>query len=92
MGPVAPRPSLPLEQSTGSRRLKVATNTTMFNRMSGDMDLNAGTIADAQDTVAELGARLFELFIQTASGRQTSSELLGFGDDDFVPWQTGIVT
>ena len=51
-----------------------------------------GTIADAQDTVAEVGARLFELFIQTASGRQTSSELLGFGDDDFVPWQTGIVT
>ena len=68
--------------------LKVATNTAMFNRMSGDMDLNAGTIADGQDTVAEVGARLFELFLQTASGRETCSELLGFGDDDFVPWQS----
>ena len=72
--------------------LKVATNTAMYNRMSGDMDLNAGTIADGQDTVAEVGARLFELFLQTASGRETASELLGFGDDDFVPWQTGVVT
>jgi altronate dehydratase len=72
--------------------LKVATNTAMYERMSGDMDVNAGTIATGDDAVDEVGRRLFELVIETASGRQTASERLGFGESDFVPWQTGVVT
>ena len=72
--------------------LKIATNTAMYERMSGDMDVNAGTIATGDDSVEGVGQRLFEIFVETASGRPTCSERLGFGDADFLPWQSGVVT
>jgi altronate hydrolase len=56
------------------------------------MDVNTGTIATGDDTVEGIGQRLFEIFIETASGRPTCSEQLGFGDADFLPWQSGVVT
>ena len=42
-------------------------------------------------TVAELGQRIFERILEVASGDQTKSEALGFGDDEFIPWQIGAV-
>ena len=72
--------------------LKIATNTSVYERMIGDMDLNAGTIATGDESVDQVGDRLFELILQTASGRLTKSEALGFGEEEFVPWQTGVVT
>jgi altronate hydrolase len=29
--------------------------------------------------------------LDTASGKKTKSEELGFGDDEFAPWQIGAV-
>ena len=69
--------------------LKVATNTPLFEHMNDDMDVNAGTIADGSETVAEVGARLFERIVATASGERTKSEILGLGDEEFAPWQLG---
>ena len=39
------------------------------------------------------GLRRAEVFedLQTASGRRTLSEELGFGQEEFVPWQLGAV-
>ncbi len=71
--------------------LKLATNTEMYTRMSEDMDVNAGVIMDGEVSVQELGQQLFELILQTASGRKTKSEELGFGQEEFVPWQLGAV-
>lgn len=71
--------------------LKLATNTEMYNRMSGDMDLNCGVIMDGEASVAEVGQKLFDLILETASGRKTLSEELGFGQEEFVPWQLGAV-
>ncbi|HYY09487.1 MAG TPA: UxaA family hydrolase, partial [Kineosporiaceae bacterium] len=71
--------------------LKLATNTDMYRRMSEDMDFNAGVVLDGEATVQELGQQLFELILQTASGRRTRSEELGFGQEEFVPWQLGAV-
>ena len=71
--------------------LKIATNTRLFQRMSLDMDFNAGAIVDAEESVAEAGARLFELMLATASGRKTCSEENGLGDNEFLPWQIGAV-
>jgi altronate hydrolase len=34
---------------------------------------------------------LFDLILATASGRKTLSEELGFGQEEFVPWQLGAV-
>lgn len=72
--------------------IKVATNTATYLRMTEDMDLNAGRIVDGTATVASVGDELFELIIAVASGRQTVSEELDLGSDEFVPWQLGAVT
>jgi len=70
--------------------LKLATNTAMFRRMAGDMDLNCGEIADGTASLDEMGERIFELMLATASGRRTASETLGYGDEEFVPWVPGL--
>ncbi len=75
-----------------SPSLKVSTNTALYEHMTGDIDLDAGPIATGRETVDEVGERLFDLLIETASGRETKSEALGFGEEEFVPWQMGIVT
>ncbi|MBU1274407.1 MAG: altronate dehydratase family protein [Proteobacteria bacterium] len=69
--------------------LKLATNSAMYGRMAEDMDINCGPIADGEATVEDMGRAIFELILITASGRPTKSEALGFGDNEFVPWQVG---
>jgi altronate hydrolase len=69
--------------------LKVATNTTLFDWMRDDMDLNAGTILDGTETVEEVGRRIFEEILAVASGKRTRSEILGIGDEEFAPWILG---
>jgi altronate hydrolase len=71
--------------------LKLATNTPMYDRMSEDMDINCGLVADGECSVAEMGERVFRLVLDTASGKQSKSEELGFGDEEFTPWQLGAV-
>jgi altronate hydrolase len=57
--------------------------------MEEDMDVNCGTIVDGVETVEQVGSRIFRLILETASGRKTKSELLGFGEDEFAPWVVG---
>ncbi|MBL8550565.1 MAG: altronate dehydratase [Hyphomonadaceae bacterium] len=71
--------------------VKVATNTPMYDRMREDMDVNCGRIIDGSSSVAEMGQEIFNLLLAVASGERTKSELLGFGDEEFVPWQIGAV-
>jgi altronate hydrolase len=68
--------------------MKLATNTTMYNHMSEDMDINCGTVIDGDETLAAAGERIFQKILSVASGEQTKSEELGVGDAEFVPWQT----
>jgi altronate hydrolase len=70
--------------------LKIATNTTLFERQGDDMDVNAGVIVDGGKTVAEVGAEIFERLLAVASGEKTHSEEWGYGEEEFVPWQVGI--
>ena len=71
--------------------LKLATNTAMFDRMDQDMDINCGTVVDNGDSIETVGQRIFDRLIEVASGDPTKSEVYGFGDDEFVPWQIGAV-
>ena len=71
--------------------VKIATNSTMFRAMEPDMDINAGDILDGSVDMATKGAEIFEALIAAASGRPTKSEVQGFGDNEFVPWQIGAV-
>jgi altronate hydrolase len=69
--------------------LKLATNSALFRHMEEDMDINCGTIVDGTETLDEAGERIFRMILDTASGKKTKSELLGFGDDEFAPWVVG---
>jgi altronate hydrolase len=71
--------------------IKIATNSTLFQRMTDDMDVNAGDIAEGTRTLQEVGQEIFDLVLATASGEQTKSEELGYGDEEFVPWRVGAV-
>jgi altronate hydrolase len=68
--------------------IKIATNTAMYERMIDDMDLNAGAILQGR-SVNEVGREIFEEILAVASGKKTKSELLGLGDEEFVPWPLG---
>ncbi len=69
--------------------IKVTTNTSIYEAMREDMDLNAGTILDGTETVEQVGQRIFEEIIAVASGKKTKSELAGIGDEEFSPWMPG---
>jgi altronate hydrolase len=68
--------------------IKLATNTPMYERMVEDMDINCGDILDGV-TIEQKGREIFAEILEVASGRRTKSELLGYGDHEFVPWQIG---
>jgi altronate hydrolase len=69
--------------------LKLATNSALYFRQEDDMDINCGTIVDGRESIADAGERFFRLVIDTASGRRTKSEALGYGEDEFAPWVLG---
>mgnify|MGYP000694538444 CR=1 FL=1 len=72
--------------------VKLATNSEIYRKMIDDMDINCGEILDGTVSVQEMGQRIFELFLRTASGEPSKSELLGLGDYEFVPWQIGVMS
>lgn len=69
--------------------VKVATNTSMFRRMSDNMDINAGLIADGETTVQAVGQEIYDMILRVASGERTCAERLGH--KEFVPWRIGPV-
>ncbi len=68
--------------------IKIATNTPMYDRMSADMDVNAGTVLEGESIVSA-GERIFDEILEVASGKKTKSEQQGIGDEEFVPWLVG---
>jgi altronate hydrolase len=74
-----------------SPSLKLSTNTPLWVKQEEDIDLNCGEIVDGNATVEEMGKRLFDLMLRTASGAKTKSEIHGYGQSEFVPWYLGAV-
>ena len=70
--------------------IKLATNTPMYERMMDDMDINCGDILDGVP-LADKGQEIFAEILAVASGKKSKSEALGYGDNEFVPWQVGAV-
>ena len=59
--------------------------------MEGDMDINCGVIIDGEKDLDEMGQLIFERILQVASGDRSKSELLGVGENEFVPWPIGVL-
>ena len=69
--------------------LKLATNTALAQRMPDTIDLDCGAVISGEATLAEMGERILDLVIDTASGRHiTAAERLG--QWDFIPWKRGV--
>ena len=69
--------------------IKISSNSATYRRMTDNMDVNAGRIADGEATVEQVGREIFDLLLRVASGERTSSERLGH--KEFVPWRIGPV-
>jgi len=74
-----------------SPSLKFSTNTALWLKQQEDIDLDCGGIVEGLETVDAVGERIFRLMLATASGRATKSEMHGYGQNEFVPWQLGAV-
>ncbi|MEX3955745.1 UxaA family hydrolase [Trinickia sp. EG282A] len=75
-----------------SPSLKLATNTALWERQQDDMDINCGGVIDGTATIDELGEAIFRMMLDCASGTRSKSELHGYGQSEFVPWQVGVIT
>lgn len=74
-----------------SPSLKLATNSALWQRQQEDMDINCGEIIDGGASILQMGQRIFEQVLATASGAPSKSEQHGYGQNEFVPWQVGAV-
>jgi len=69
--------------------LKISTSSDLARRKPGWIDFDAGPIALGTSTFDELGARLYALVLDVASGRaQTRNELNGFRE--IAIWKDGV--
>ncbi len=50
--------------------IKMATRTELANRWFDLMDINAGTIATGEETIEDVGWKLFHFILDVASGRK----------------------
>ena len=57
--------------------VKVASNSAMYHRLRDDMDLDAGTMISAGESLVSVGQRIFDEIVAAASGKQTAAETWG---------------
>jgi arabinonate dehydratase len=69
--------------------LKIASNSHTYRRMLGNMDVNAGRIADGEAAIEDVGREIFDVLLRVASGERTRAEELGH--HEFAPWRIGPV-
>jgi altronate hydrolase len=56
------------------------------------MDIDCGEVLAGTKSIPELGAIFFDMMLRTASGERSRSEMHGYGQSEFVPWQISVVT
>jgi altronate dehydratase len=69
--------------------IKISTNSTTYERMRSDMDINAGTIITGHERIHQVGERIFDYMIDVASGKASLSEAQDIGEEEFNPWMLG---
>jgi len=67
--------------------IKIATNSRMYHHMEENMDINAGTIVDGEETLEGVGKRIFDKMLSIASGERAKNETTGHRE--FAIWRTG---
>jgi altronate hydrolase len=69
--------------------MKLATNTSLAERMSDIIDIDTGAIISGERSIEVMGEEILDQIVEVASGRQmTKAEQLR--QDDFIPWKRGV--
>lgn len=69
--------------------LKLASNNRVFEKMSQDLDVSAGNVIEGTESIIDVGTRLFEHVIKTASGEiLAKAEVLKHREFQFWAEQT----
>lgn len=68
--------------------LKLASNAHLARQMADDIDIDCSAIL-TDVTLEDMGSRIFEAILATASGKPTASEIFGIGEAEWVPWVPG---
>ncbi len=74
-----------------SPSIKLSSNSEIYRRMEGDIDIDCGGVAAGEVSIEAKGAEILDYLLEVASGRRSKSEELGYGGVEFVPWQIGAV-
>jgi len=69
--------------------IKVATNSSLANRMADIIDINCGPVIEGEKTIEEMGTEILEYCLKAASGEITPKAVL-LNQDDFIPWKRGV--
>jgi altronate hydrolase len=64
--------------------IKIGSNNDLYQRMPGDIDVNAGPILDGVKSVDQLGRELFDHILAAASGQRVKAEINGHRE--FMIW------
>ncbi|HAM10272.1 MAG TPA: altronate hydrolase [Bacteroidales bacterium] len=69
--------------------IKISTNTSLSEKMSDIIDINAGTIIDGEESIGQTAERILNYAIEVASGIK---EPAGIRNEqvDFIPWRRGV--
>ncbi len=60
--------------------IKIAANPVMYDRLSEDMDVNAGRIITGKASLDEIGDEIYDSLLKVAAGEPTKSEALGHAE------------
>ncbi|TAD86165.1 MAG: altronate dehydratase [Bacteroidetes bacterium] len=69
--------------------IKIATNSSLANRMQDIIDINTGEIIEGSKSIEQMGEEILEYVIKAASGEIIPKAVL-LNQDDFIPWKRGV--
>jgi altronate dehydratase large subunit len=58
--------------------IKITGNPETYEKMSDNIDINAGRIISEGASVEQLGEELFDMMVEVCNGRQPKAESLGY--------------
>ena len=62
--------------------IKVSTNSVLYNKMTPNIDINAGVIVDGEGTLESVGKQIFDKVVAVANGELPKAEALGHREFD----------
>jgi altronate hydrolase len=72
-----------------SPTIKIATNSSLANRMKDIIDIDTGSVISGEKTIQQMGEEILDFCIKVASG-DIIPKAVQLAQDDFIPWKRGV--